>query len=193
MLIGAATVADMTPAQRGIYDAIAQGPRNGVPFPFLAMLDSPHLAQAIQAVGAAIRFTGELSTALREVATLATAAAFGSGYEWDYHLKIARDAGVPEATIAMAASGEEDAAVDTASSAIIALCRGAVLSRRIDRATLERLVSEIGRAAASEVVAISGYYQMLALFLSAGMLDHEVDWPGQSRDPIDPAAIRAHP
>lgn len=171
MQIGASDRAAMNSAQAAAYDAIAQGPRGGVPAPFLAMLDTPALATAIQAVGAAIRFSGTLPDALREVAILATAAGFGSGYEWDYHLPIARAAGVSDAVIEMAATGVATDWVDPVAAAIVALCREAVLARRIDPDTLGRLVQLTDRTSASEIVAISGYYQMLGLFLSAGTLD----------------------
>ena len=177
MLIGARDPAAMTPAQRAVHDAIAAGPRADVPWPFLAMLDAPHLADAIQAVGAAIRFSGALTPPLREVAILATAAAFGSGYEWDYHLAIARRLGIGEAVIAACAAGVADPAVGEDLAAVIGLCRAAVRERRIGEAVLARLVAATSREIASEVVAITGYYQMLALYLSAGGLDHPVDHP----------------
>jgi 4-carboxymuconolactone decarboxylase len=177
MLIGVRNVAEMTPAQRKVHDAIASGPRAGVPLPFLAMLDVPDLANAIQSIGAAIRFSGALPAPLREVAILATAAAFGSGYEWDYHLPIARDLGVEETTITAAASGRSAEAATPAHQAIIALCRDAVLNCQVNQDRLKELVERVGAPAASEVVAIAGYYQLLALFLSAGALDHGITDP----------------
>ncbi|MBS7699697.1 MULTISPECIES: carboxymuconolactone decarboxylase family protein [unclassified Chelatococcus] len=177
MLIGVRDVAEMTPRQREVHDAIASGPRAGVPLPFLAMLDVPELAHAIQSVGAAIRFSGALAPALREIAILATAAAFGSGYEWDYHLPIARDLGVPEATIAAAASGRPADAATPEYQVIIALCRDAVLNCKVNQDSLRDLVGLVGSPAASEVVAIAGYYKLLALFLAAGALDHGIADP----------------
>lgn len=173
MLIGARTPADMTPEQRHVYDLIAAGPRRDVPWPFLAMLDAPHLAEAIQSVGAAIRFSGAISPELREVAILAVSGAFGSGYEWDYHVAIARDLKVPEATIAASTTGAVTG-LAPAHAAVIRLCRDAVLERRVDQELLADLVALEGPKVASEVVAMCGYYQMLALFLSAGGLDHPV-------------------
>ncbi|MCA3575055.1 MAG: carboxymuconolactone decarboxylase family protein [Aestuariivirga sp.] len=170
MLIGARDPQSMTAAQRQAYDVIASGPRKDVPLPFLAMLDVPELADAIQNVGARIRFSGGLDPRLREVAILATAAAFGSGYEWDYHEPIGRSLGLDAAEIAAIRSGGRCGR--PAEDAIVAVCRAAVRERRIPEEQLLTLVGLIGRGAASEVVAIAGYYQMLALFLSAGALDH---------------------
>lgn len=172
MLIGARHPETMSPEQNAAYQAIAQGPRGSVPHPFLAMLDTPNLALAIQAVGSGIRFGGAASAAIREIAILATAAAFGSGYEWDYHAPIARDCGVSEAVILATTTGQTMSLDDEVSGLVINLCRGAITQRRIDQDVLDRLVQHLGRTPASELVAICGYYQMLALFLSAGALDH---------------------
>lgn len=172
MLIGARDPQSMTAAQRQAYDAIASGPRKDVPLPFLAMLDVPELADAIQNVGARIRFSGGLDPRLREVAILATAAAFGSGYEWDYHEPIGRKLGLSAAEIATIRSGGRCG--NPAEDAIVAACFAAVRERRIPEGELLTLVGLIGRGPASEVVAIAGYYQMLALFLAAGGLDHPV-------------------
>ncbi len=105
MLIGSKDPEKMTAEQRRVHDAIASGPRRSVPAPFLAMLDAPELAEAIQAVGAMIRFSGAAPDALREIAILATAGAFGSGYEWSHHEAIARPLGVPVSVIEATRSG----------------------------------------------------------------------------------------
>lgn len=173
MLIGARTRDEMTDAQRHVYDVIASGPRRDVPWPFLAMLDAPALADAIQSVGSVLRFSADIAADLREVTILAVSGAFGSGYEWDYHVAIARDLDLPETTIAASVSGDVDG-VDETHANIILLCRAAILERQIDQGLLASLVPRIGRKSASEVVAMCGYYQMLALFLSAGELDHPV-------------------
>lgn len=168
--IGATRREDLTPEAARVYDTIAAGPRKDVPAPFLAMLDTPDLALAIQAVGSALRFSGVLPADLREIAILSTAAAFGSGYEWDYHVPIACAAGVPDAVIAAAAGQGEPGA--GAAGLVIGLCRRAVTTREIATADLDALAAATSRAAASEVVAIIGYYQMLALFLAAARFDH---------------------
>jgi 4-carboxymuconolactone decarboxylase len=175
MLIGSKDPENMTTEQRRVYDAIASGPRRSVPAPFLGMLDAPRLADAIQAVGIAIRFSGAAPDALREIAILATAAAFGSGYEWSHHEAIARSLGVPQPHIEATRLGATDKVEDEATRLVIVLCRAAVLEKKIRQGELARLVGLVGRAVASEVVAIAGYYPMLALFLSAANLDHALD------------------
>jgi 4-carboxymuconolactone decarboxylase len=178
MRIGLEDVDRLSIEQRQAYDTIAEGPRGSVPLPFLAMMDAPHLVEVIQAVGAAIRYSGVVSAELREIAILATAAAFGSNYEWTHHLAIARQLNVPEAAIAAAASGDLAAEpLSAVYATAIALCRAAVLDHRVNPDHLADLIGMIGREAASEIVAISGYYPLLGLFLSAAGADTPVVYP----------------
>ncbi|PZQ97652.1 MAG: hypothetical protein DI533_10775 [Cereibacter sphaeroides] len=178
MLIGARDVAQMTPDQKEIHDLIASGPRGGVPLPFLAMLDAPAFASAIQSVGETIRYRGTLDARLREVAILAAAAAYGSGYEWTYHEKIARDLGMTDAEIG-AVLDRSGIGLPDEEALTVAFVFTAVLERRADAGQLGHLVTLLGRQAASEIVVIAGYYPLLALFLSAGALDQPL--PGISK------------
>lgn len=170
MKIGARDPDEMTADQRATYDLIASGPRGGVPYPFLAMLDAPDFAAAIQSVGAAIRFSGKLDGRLREVAILAAAAAYGSGYEWTYHEAIGRQLGLTDGELSAVLAGTGDG-LGEVEAAIVALVFTAVRERRADPAALALLTDRLGRAEATEVVTVAGYYPLLALFLSAGELD----------------------
>lgn len=170
MLIGETDLERMLPAQKAAYDLIKSGPRGGVPHPFLAMLDAPAFAEAIQSVGAAIRFHGVLDDRMREVAILAAAAAYGSGYEWGYHDAIAMRLGMTAAERQAILDGS-GAGLGPAEMACVRYVRHAVIRRVADQAALAELVTALGRQAATEITVISGYYPLLALFLSAGQLD----------------------
>lgn len=176
MLIGAKTISEFSDRQRQTYELIASGPRKDVPYPFLAMLDAPSLANAIQSVGADLRFSGVLSDEMRELAILSVAGAIGSGYEWDYHVAIARKLSIPEEDIAATRSGisEGKALSGRTHELIVRLCRQTVHQRQVPLTILSEIVDTLGRQAATELVAICGYYPLLALFLSAGELDHSL-------------------
>lgn len=170
MLIGEQDYETMTPVQKSTYDTIAAGPRAGVPLPFLAMLDAPDFANAVQGVGAAIRFKGSLPDRLREVAILAAAAAYGSGYEWGYHDEIADQLGLTKTERAAILDGSGTGLLG-AETTCVQYVMSAVTSRRADPKLLGKLVTAIGRQQATELTLIAGYYPLLALFLSAGELD----------------------
>jgi len=170
MIIGAKGPETMTAAQRAVHDRIASGPRGGVPLPFLAMLDSPVLCEAIQSVGEAIRYRTSLGDRRREIAILSAAAAWGSGYEWDYHDRLAITAGLtpPERQAVLDGSGAD---LSEGEAAIVHYIHTAIRERRADKAALERLGRACGPEIATEITAIAGYYPLLALFLDAGELD----------------------
>jgi 4-carboxymuconolactone decarboxylase len=170
MPIGASDPGALTPAQRRVYDRIAAGPRGSVPKPFLAMLDAPEIAGAVQAVGATIRFGSTLDPRLREVAILAAAAAWGSRYEWDYHVPIAHGLGVEPEELAAIREGSGRGLAPVEASTV-EFVFAAVRERRADREALSRISALAGRTGATEITAIAGYYPLLALFLDAADID----------------------
>ncbi|MFV0334160.1 MAG: carboxymuconolactone decarboxylase family protein [Tropicimonas sp.] len=170
MLIGAPPSGAMTPEQQAVHDTIASGPRGSVPVPFFAMLDSPVLCEAIQGVGEAIRYRTTMSDRLREIAICAAAAAYGSGYEWNYHDALAVNCGLSPAERASVLDGT-GAALPPAEAAIVTYVFAAVRESRADQTMLATMATAFGRTAATEVTAIAGYYPLLALFLNAGQLD----------------------
>lgn len=170
MTIGARDPEMMSAQQRAVYDQIAGGPRGSVPTPFLAMLDSPVLCAAIQGVGEAIRYRTTLSDRLREIAILAAAAAYGSGYEWGYHDRLAVVAGLTLAERQSILDGTGQA-FSPDEAAIVTYVRTAVSKRHANQDNLARLVAAYGAEIAAEITVIAGYYPLLALFLNAGKLD----------------------
>lgn len=154
--------------QRRVFDVIARGPRGCVPSPFLAMLDAPRLAEAIQQVGVMIRYHSTLSADQREVAILTTAGAAGCGYEWHYHLPIALQADVPQEVIDRTRPNAEPAGVLDHWNIIVQLCREVTQTRGVCEELLDSAIERFGRQATTELIAISGYYALLAGFIKAG-------------------------
>jgi 4-carboxymuconolactone decarboxylase len=157
-----------TPEQRRVHDQIAEGPRGSVPSPFFAMLDAPDLAAAIQEVGVVIRFKGHLTDAQRELAILATAAAVRCGYEWNYHAPIADKAGVAPPLVAATLADELPHEIDRPSAVIIGLCRRVARDRRAPDELIAEAIGLFGRPGTTELIAISGYYGLLASFIIVG-------------------------
>jgi 4-carboxymuconolactone decarboxylase len=164
-----------TAEQRHVHDMIANGPRGGVPSPFLAMLDAPDLAVAIQNLGVAIRFKGHLSDAQRELAILATAGAAGCGYEWHYHASIGAKAGLDGSTINATLPGAGLEGVENIWAIIITLCQSVATREGGAENALHDAIAAFGRRAATELVAIIGYYTMLAHFIKLGGHDRPFD------------------
>jgi len=160
-----------TAEQRWVVDLIAAGPRGSVPKPFLAMLDVPRLAEAIQEVGVVLRYSSSLPPSLREIAILATAAAVPCGYEWNYHAPIAREAGVPDAVISATRARVAGGTIDAVAASVIDLCRAVVATGEARAGELAAVVDRLGRVAATEIIAIAGYYRLLAGFIKTAGFD----------------------
>ena len=159
-----------TAEQQAVVDLIVAGPRGSVPSPFYAMLDSPPLTLAIQEVGAMIRFGSTLPDAQRELAVLATAGAVGCGYEWNYHAPIGRAAGLTPAAIAATLPDASADQVGGPDATLIGFCR-ALAARNADIGQVAEAVTLFGRTGATEIIAIVGYYALLASFIKLGGFD----------------------
>ena len=168
-----ADLAGATADQHRVIELIASGPRGSVPSPFLAMLDAPALAEAIQSVGAVIRYGSTLPDALRELAILTAAVAVNCGYEWNHHVPIALAAGVSLAELEALQKGEGIDALGEPGASVIALCREVIANGEASPEVLAGVVDKLGRTGATEVVAIAGYYPLLANFIKSAGFDQE--------------------
>ncbi|HTX02020.1 MAG TPA: carboxymuconolactone decarboxylase family protein, partial [Acidimicrobiales bacterium] len=133
--------------------------------PFNAMLVSPKVGLALQAVGAALRFESGLAGRVRELATLLVAAEARCDYEWLMHEGLARSAGVSDEELASLREG----GVPPTLSDDERLARQVVLElarqQRLGDDLLERAHHVFGERGIVELVDLVGYYQLLAMGL----------------------------
>jgi 4-carboxymuconolactone decarboxylase len=175
----------LEPDQRRLYDTIVDGPRgtNGqgsspvgpdgsLTGPFNAMLLSPTLGQAVQALGAVIRYSSTLSARSREIAILLVAHHCHSAYEWSAHSRHGRQAGLSDAEIE-SLTGEDPEFADREEAAVtrsaLHLLRGGTLPDDAYRSAVEIL----GSAQVFELVTLVGYYRMLAGVLATFGIPHQ--------------------
>ncbi len=183
---------DLTDEQQHLYESIAGGDRardasfrltetdGSLVGPFNALLLSPVVGDALQSVGAAIRFGCDLSPLVREVAILTVAAHWRSGFEWWAHEPIARRAGLREDQIRDLYSGRTPEFDDEPAAAAHALCRALLAGRRPDDEVFEGARDVFGRAGVMELVALVGYYNLLAQLMQA----FDVDVPAGELSPF---------
>ena len=93
------------------YDAIV-GTRGSVRGPFGVLLNSPKLAARVADTGAFVRFEFGQPEALKETLIIATAKEMEQQYEFSAHARLAREAGVSDATIAAIANGTAPAGLE---------------------------------------------------------------------------------
>lgn len=156
----------MTAAQRTVYDSIAAGPRGGVRGPFIALLHNPALAQPVQALGEHLRFHTKLPNALLELAILVVGRHWNCAYEWYAHEKLARKAGLDGAIIDAIADGRRPASMTPEQALIHTFCDETLRLGQPGDATYEAASAAYGRDGVLDILALCGYYTLLAMVLN---------------------------
>lgn len=172
-------VADMDVAQRAVYDAITGGPRASqagtVPItdeggrlvgPFAVMLLSPEVGDAIQQVGAKIRFATRLSARERELGILTVAGELRCDFERLAHEPAARGLGLDDAQIAAALAGRVPAGLTEDEAVVCRLAHLMTADRQLPDQDYEAGLAKLGKARLAELTWLVGYYSALALALA---------------------------
>lgn len=158
--------------QAALHRRITEGPRGGGAFalvdddgvlrgPFGGFLLSPRLGDALQRLGAAVRYEGALSDRCRELAILTVAAFHGSGFEREAHEAVGRTVGLTEEELAAVRDGTLLAG-DPTERACLRLVR-ALLQGDVDDETWSACVPPLDPATVFELSTLIGYYSMLAV------------------------------
>ena len=163
--------------RRALYDAIAAGPRSQGPQlfpltdddgalrgPFNAFLLAPALGDALQRLGAAVRYGTALSDRVREMAVLVVAAREDSAFERESHEAVGRAVGLTEDEIGALRAGRVPALTDPEEVACLVLAR-ALAEGDVDDATWAACVPPLTPGTVFELSTLVGYYRTLALQL----------------------------
>ena len=162
--------AQMTLLQREVAAEIAAGPRGEVRGPFVALIHHPALARQLQGLGEQLRWKAKLPQALVEMAVLITARRWSCQHEWFIHEKLARDAGLSAATILSIAERKEPKNLFEEESAVYRFCHEAHESGHVSDETFERVKGKFGLDGALELLALCGYYSLMAMVLNTAGL-----------------------
>lgn len=172
----------MTPEQKKVADDIVAGPRKSLSGPFSAWLRSPQLADRLQRVGDYLRFHSSLPTRLNEFAILITARQWTAQYEWYAHYPLAIKAGLDPRIAAELGAGQRPGGMADDETIVydfcIALHHGQPISDRI----FEAAVAKFGEQGVVDLIAVNGYYDLVAMTLSAA----NVQVPAGTQPPLLP-------
>jgi alkylhydroperoxidase family enzyme len=168
--------ADLSAEQRELYDQVTGGPRKGslVPMvddrgrllgPFGLMLFTPGIGAAVQELGAALRFKGDLAPTCRELAILTIAAELQSEFEWLAHVGQAVACGVTESVLEQLLADEPADLSEPVERCVVSTTRALARRRLLTDAEYVYAVDTLGVAGLAELTWLCGYYMMLALAL----------------------------
>lgn len=172
------TPSELDPEQRQVYDAIVGGPRatssafaltddaGRLEGPFNAMLLSPAIGAATQELGSAIRYRGALTDREREIAILTLAALRRSEFEWYAHERVGARVGLDDAELSAIEWGVAVPSFTPMEALVQEVTTSLVSSRDLTEPLFSRARDDLGFARVAELVALVGYYDLLALGLT---------------------------
>ncbi|MGV3711685.1 carboxymuconolactone decarboxylase family protein [Pseudolysinimonas sp.] len=172
-------------AERAVYDEIAGGPRAAGPQhfpltrddgslrgPFNALLLSPALGSAVQRLGAAVRYSTDLTAREREISILLVAASWNSAFERESHEAVGRAAGLTDREILDLRTGRVPA-LDDERERLCAETVAALTQGDLSDAQWERARDALGAEIVFELSTLVGYYALLALQLRVFRVDSD--------------------
>jgi 4-carboxymuconolactone decarboxylase len=156
----------LKPEDQRFYDAIA-GSRGGVRGPYGVLLHSPELAARVAHTGSYVRYQLDLPEALRETIILATAREIKSQYEFAAHARLARQAGLPEATVQAIAHGTAPQGLSGDEERLVRYVQELLRNHKISDATFNAVRDRFGLQKTLEITALVGHYLLVGQILAA--------------------------
>ncbi|WP_432828603.1 carboxymuconolactone decarboxylase family protein [Dactylosporangium sp. CA-092794] len=133
--------------------------------PFGLMLIAPEVGDAVQQLGAALRFRSGLSPRVRELAILTVAVAAGCEFEWWAHEQAALAAGLTVEQLQSILDGAVPDGLSDAEREAAGVSLALSRRRRLDDAEYAAAQRTLGTATLAELTWLVGYYGTLALAL----------------------------
>jgi 4-carboxymuconolactone decarboxylase len=169
------TPAELDDDQRELYDTITSGSRSTGPQafglaggdgslvgPFNAMLLNPPVGDALQRLGAALRYSGRLTARCREIAILAVAAHWDCGFERRAHEAVGAQVGLTAADLAALRAGSDPVLDDATEAVVLTTTRALLEDGDLDDAAYAVAADLLGDDLLFELTTLIGYYGLLA-------------------------------
>jgi len=163
---------EIKPEHLPFYDSIANS-RGSVRGPYGILMQSPDLAARVAHTGAFVRYELDLPESLREILICATAREIRSQYEFYAHARLARQAGVPDATLQAIAHGEAPEGLPEEEAMLVRYVKELVGNHKVSDATFNAVQARYGTPKTVEITALIGHYLLVGQILAA----FEVDLP----------------
>lgn len=153
-------------AQAAAAKAIVSGPRGEVRGPFLMLMHNPKAADAVQKMGAFLRFDGKINGRLRELAILMTARAWTAQYEWYAHAPIAQKEGLDDAIINAVAARKRPRFKRADERVVYNFVNDLLTKHKVSKANFDAAKKRLGNDGVVELVVLCGHYTNIAMVLN---------------------------
>ena len=156
----------LKPEDLQFYESIADS-RGSVRGPYGVLLHSPDLAARVAHTGAYVRFNFDLPEALKETIIITAAREIQSQYEFAAHARLARQAGVSDATIKAIADGTAPAGLSGDEEMLVRYVKELVQNHKISDATFNAVRDKFGTQRTVEITGLIGHYLLVGQILLA--------------------------
>lgn len=167
------TYDELTLEQKKAWDEVVAGPRKKMHGPFFAWLHSHELLSRGQALGLYARFQSGLPQRLSELCILITSAHWKAAGEWVDHAPIARELGVDADALEALRTGKPAKFKKDDEAAVYALAAELLKTHEVSDATYKRANDVLGQKGVLDIVAVLGYYGLIAMTLKAFKMQPE--------------------
>lgn len=157
----------MTEDQRRVYDDIVQPPRARAPRPFTAWLHSPALARRAFDFGEFVRFQTSLPPRLAQLASLVVARHWSASYLWHTRKQEALKVGLDPVLIDAIGANHPPRFVQADEQAVYEFSVGLQQARHVSDGVYQAAVAVLGPPGVVELVAVLGYYTLVAMTLNS--------------------------
>ncbi len=156
----------MTAAQKAAVDAVMSGPRKHMGGPFSALLRSPELMNRVQKVGEYLRFVCPLEKRLGEFAAIIAARHYDQQFEWWAHYRQAVEAGLKTEIADAVGEGRRPVGMAQDEEVLYDFLTEALRNNGVCDTTFARAVQQFGEQNMVDILAVAGYYGLLALVMN---------------------------
>ena len=161
-----------TAEQSQIFDQLAAG-RGRILTPYKVWIYSPRVAAGMEQIGTYLNKKGSLSVREVEIGILVIARHWQADYVKQAHIKLGREAGIPQDVIDAICAGADPKLTDAHEHAVYAFANALVSGAKLSDAEFGGIEAKLGRAGIAEVLVLLGYYTSVALAMKV----HEVPIP----------------
>ena len=158
--------AEMSAAQKKMFENLISGERRGASGPFNVLLRSPEMGDLAQQFGASMRYHSSIPSKLNEMAIIITARHWTSQYEWSAHRRAAQTAGLSQSIIDAIAAGKRPASMAAEEEAVYNFVSELLTTKQVSDATFKAAKDKFGERGVVDLIGVSGYYQLVSMLLN---------------------------
>lgn len=157
---------EMTPEQKTMTDHLLNGERGGMNGPFNVLLRSPEMGDAVQKLGAQVRFHSSLPARLNEFAIILTGRSWNAQYEWYAHKRLALQAGLDAAIVDAVAAGRRPQTMQADEAAVYDFVTELLRTKQVSDAHFNAAREKLGERGVVDLVGVVGYYGLVSMVLN---------------------------